>query len=334
MPHAHMNKWERLEASVRQEPTDRIPWALWRHFYERETTASGLARAMLDWQTRNDFDLLKVNPRAQYHAEAWGNRYRYSGQPDVKPALESAVVASPDDWHRIDMKPPSTPAFAEQLQALSEIRRGLRGEVPFVETVFCPISVAGYLAGGDVKLLQQHLREEPAAVHSALQAITETFVAFVHEVLNAGASGIFFATGAWATYDTLTDAEYEAFGRPYDLRVLAAAADARVNVLHVCRQNSMLRRLLDYPAHVINWAATEEGNPSLGDIADSVKERAVAGGLSDAALTGRNESLALKEMATAADQAGNRGLILAGNCSIPINSSQAVIDAIHRRLLQ
>jgi uroporphyrinogen decarboxylase len=329
-----MDKWERLEASVRHEPTDRIPWALWRHFYDRETTASDLARAMLDWQTRNDFDLLKVNPRAQYHAEAWGNRYRYSGLPDVKPALEYAVITSPSDWQNVDVRPPSTPAFDEQLQALSEIRRGLHGAVPFVETVFCPLSVAGYLASGDVDMLKRHLREHPSAVHGALEAITETFIGFVHEVLNAGASGIFFATGAWATYDTLTDAEYDAFGRPYDLRVLAAAAEARVNVVHVCRKNSMLRRLLDYPCSVLNWAATEEGNPSLGQIADVAADRAVAGGLSDRALTAADDGPALAEVASAEDQARNHGLILAGNCSIPINSSQTVIDSVHRRLLQ
>ncbi len=334
MSQGHMDKWERLEASVRQQPTDRIPWALWRHFYDRETSAADLARAMLDWQARNDFDLLKVNPRAQYHAEVWGNRYRYSGLPDVKPVLERAVVTSPGDWQNVEARSPGAPPFDEQLRALSEIRRGLRGAVPFVETVFCPICVAGYLTGTGTALLRQHLREHPTAVHGALEAITETFIAFVHEVLNAGASGIFFATGAWATYDTLTDAEYETFGRPYDLRVLAAAAEARVNVVHVCRKNSMVRRLVDYPCHILNWAATEEGNPSLGDLADTVRDRAVAGGLSNEALAAADDSLALEQVSTAAEQARNRGLILTGNCSIPISSSQAVIDSVHRRVLQ
>jgi uroporphyrinogen decarboxylase len=330
---AQMTKWERLEASVQQQPTDRVPWALWRHFYERETTAHDLARAMLDWQARHDFDLLKVNPRAQYHAEVWGARYRYSGAWDVKPVLESAVVREPGDWERVDVRPPTTPAFEEQLQALSAIGKGLHGSVPFVETVFCPLSVAGYLTGSDVEILREHLRAHPKVVHQALQAITETFIGFVQEVLNAGASGIFFATGSWATRDTITEEEYETFGRPYDLRVLKAATEARVNVLHVCRKNNMLRRLLDYPVQVLNWAATEEGNPGLGEIADAVTGRAVAGGLSNEALTSSNSARALREAAEAADQARNRGLILAGNCSIPITSSQETIDAIHRWLL-
>lgn len=329
---AQMSKWERLEASIQQQPADRVPWALWRHFYDRETSAADLAQVMLDWQTRNDFDLLKVNPRAQYHAEAWGCRFHYSGRPDVKPVAEHLVIQSVGDWQHIDVRPPTTPAFAEQLQALQLIGRGLRGAVPFVETVFCPLGVAGYLIGDELEL-RRHLREHPAVVHQALVAITASLVAFVHEVLNAGASGIFFATTAWATRDMLTEAEYAAFGRPYDLAVLKAASEARVNVLHVCRKNNMILHLLDYPVQILNWAATEEGNPSLGEVADTVTARAVAGGLSNDALAAPSEALALAQAARAADEARNRGLILAGNCSIPVQSSQQVIDAVHRWLL-
>ncbi|HEY8286736.1 MAG TPA: uroporphyrinogen decarboxylase family protein [Chloroflexota bacterium] len=329
---AEMSKWERLEAAVQQEPTDRVPWALWRHFYDRETTAADLARAMLDWQTRNDFDFLKVNPRAEYHAETWGCRYRYSGQPNLKPAVEELVVKSPEDWARIENRPPSVAPLEEQLRALSEIGRGLRGAVPFVETVFTPLCICTYLCG-DPLILRDHLRSDPKAVHGALRAITETFVGFTQEILNAGASGIFLATGSVGTRELLTDEEYATFGRPYDLAVLAAAKDARLNVLHVCRSHNMLRNLLDYPVHVLNWAVTEEGNPSLGEIADSVKARAVAGGLSNGALTAADESQALKEVAAAENQARDRGLIVTGNCSIPITSSQVVIDAVHRRIL-
>jgi uroporphyrinogen decarboxylase len=330
---AEMSKWERVEASIHQEPTDRIPWSLWRHFYDRETSAVDLARVMLEWQNRNDFDWLKVNPRAQYHAEVWGCRYIYSGQPTIKPVAERLVVRTPADWRRIEAQPPTAAPLEEQLQALSAIGRGLRGAVPFVETVFCPLGVAGYLIG-DEQALRRHLQEHPDDVHQALRAITETLIAFVQEVLNAGASGIFFATTAWATTDMLSEAEYDTFGRRYDLQVLAAAAEARLNVLHVCRKHNMLRQLLDYPVHVLNWATGEEGNPALGEIADTAKDRAVAGGLSNAALLAQDEAQALREAADAADQARNRGLILAGNCSIPVTSSQHTIDAVHRWILQ
>jgi uroporphyrinogen decarboxylase len=218
----------------------------------------------------------------------------------------------------------------EQLRAVSEIGRGLRGAVPFVETVFTPLTICGYLCG-DAQTLRTHLRDHPKEVHRALRAIAETFVPFVHELLNAGASGIFLATGATASRALLTEEEYAVFGRPYDLQVLAAA-DARLNVLHVCRGQNMLRALLDYPVHVFNWAVGEEGNPSLGEIADAAPNRAVAGGLSNRVLTAEDEQLAMNAIDSAVDQAGNRGLILTGDCSISLQSSQVVIDAVHRRI--
>lgn len=329
---ARMSKWERLEATVARESTDQLPWSLWRHFYARETSAEDLAQAMLDWQARNDFDLLKVNPRAQYHAEVWGARYRYP-QRDAAPVAENLPIQDVEGWARIGVQSATAPALEEQLRALTRIGKGLRGSTPFVETVFSPLSIAGYLVD-DVQILRRHLREEPRAVHHGLRAIAETFVGFVHEVLNTGASGIFFATTSWATHDMLTEEEYATFGRPYDLQVLAAAREARLNVLHVCRANNMLRQLLDYPVQVLNWAAPEKGNPSLGEMADELRGRAVAGGLSDEALAAPDERRVLREAAEAKDQAGNRGLILAGNCSISLNSSQKNIDAVRRWLLE
>ena len=77
-----------------------------------------------------------------------------------------------------------------------------------VPTVYSPLTVARKLAGDRVA---RDLREYPRLVHQALEAITETTLAFVKETLRAGAAGIFFAT-ACATHDFLSQAEYEAFG--------------------------------------------------------------------------------------------------------------------------
>lgn len=330
---ATMSKWERIQAAIHHQPTDRIPWSFWRHFYHKESSARDLAGAMLLWQETNDFDLLKVNPRAEYHAEIWGARYRPSGHPLEKPTPAFVPVHHVSDWRRIEALPPSAHALEEQLQALSLIRRGLGSAVPFVETVFSPLSVAGYLIE-DNHLLLRHMLEDPDALHQALRAIAETFASFVQEVLNSGASGVFFATTGWATYDLMTDELYDRFGRPYDLQVLAAAKEAQVNVLHVCRAHNMLRRVLDYPVHILNWAADAPGNDSLGEIADRVPDRAVAGGISNAALTASDPAMAIGEARVAAEQARDRGLLIAGNCSIPVGSSQRVIDGVREWLLR
>jgi uroporphyrinogen decarboxylase len=324
---AEMNRWERIGATIEGAPTDRVPYSLWRHFYDRETTAEDLAAVMLDWQRRHEFDLLKVNPRAQYHAEAWGARYHYSGQPHIKPQVVQVPVQAPEDWQKLDVVAPTDGPLGEQLRALQLIGRGLGGQTPFVETVFSPLGVAGYLAGDDATVIE-HLRRHPRLLHQGLGVITETLIGFVHEVLNAGASGIFFATTHWATYNALTDEEYDEFGRPYDLQVLRAADEARVNVLHVCQERNMLLRLLDYPAPILNWAAVSPTNPTLGEIAERVDGKAVMGGISNDALTASDPRRALEEAARALKDTAGRRWIMAGNCSIPTQSRDEVITAL------
>jgi len=324
---AEMSKWERIGATIAGEPTDRSPYSFWRHFYDRETSAEDLAAVMVEWQRRHDFDLLKVNPRAQYHSEAWGARYRYSGKPHVGHTTEWLPVRQAEDWQRLDVVAPTDGALGEQLRALQLIRRRLGGETPFVQTLFSPLGVAGYLIGDDTALLA-HLREQPRLLHQGLGAITQTLIPFVHEVLNAGADGLFFATTHWATYDRLTDAEYDEFGRPYDLQVLRAANQARLNVLHVCQDHNMLARLLDYPVQLINWAVGGEGNPTLPEIAERADGRALMGGVGNEALTAPDVQRALDEAAAARDAMGRRGWMLAGDCSIPTTAREETLASL------
>ena len=76
---AQMTRWERVGAALEGGELDRPPVSAWRHFYRRETTAHGLADAMLAFQREHGWDFMKVNPRASYHSEDWGVRLRFSG---------------------------------------------------------------------------------------------------------------------------------------------------------------------------------------------------------------------------------------------------------------
>ena len=60
-----MTHQERVTAALRSEEVDRPAVSMWRHFYGQETTAEGLAQAMLAFQRRYDWDFMKVNPRAR-----------------------------------------------------------------------------------------------------------------------------------------------------------------------------------------------------------------------------------------------------------------------------
>jgi len=320
-----MRKRERVQAALRGASVDRPPISFWRHFFEKETSAQGLAEAMLGFQRQYDWDFMKVNPRACYHAEPWGCRFQFSGQPYIEPKLVEPAVKTAEDWRKIKPLPPTAGALGEQLEALRLIKEELQGEVPFVETVFTPLSVAGRLVGSD-EVMVEHLRQSPERVHEALDAITITFAGFAKACLEVGADGLFFATTGWATYDRLTDEQYAEFGRPYDVRVLQAVESAPLNILHVCRSRNMLWKLVDYQAHAINWATTDPSNPTLGEVWQR-SHRAVIGGIDHVGTLRHDTPDAVKALVNAAVEQAGEGLFIGPGCSISPQTPEANLRA-------
>lgn len=321
-----MTPRQRLQATLRGEAVDRPAWSLWRHFYDTEATPEGLAGSMLGFQKTYQFDFMKVNPRASYHVEDWGVAIRYSGDPDKGPTIVEVPVKSAQDWRKIAPLAVDQGVLGEHLKALRLIRDGLGGQIPFIMTVFNPLSLAGDLVQSD-QVLIDHMREAPELVHQGLAAITETFVNYTRAILELGASGLFFATTSWASRDTLTPEQYQTFGRPYDLKVLDAAKGAEFNLLHVCANHNMLFDLGDYPVHAVNWASTSPTNPSIADAAARLKQTLVAG-ISREALTADSSNQALAEARQAREESSGKHWVLGPVCSIPTTSRPATIQAL------
>ncbi|MCH8995098.1 MAG: hypothetical protein IH959_09070 [Chloroflexi bacterium] len=329
-----MNKRERVLAAIRGDEVDRPPVSFWGHDFLREWSAEELAAAMLESVRTFDYDYLKVNPRATYYAEAWGCRYRSANDPARGPEVESWVLHQTADLEAVRSVDGASGPFGEQLEALRLIADGLQGEVPFVQTVFSPLSVLGRLAN-DRELVHGWMSEAPDALHAALAAVTETLSSYARSCLDAGADGIFFATTEWGTYDACTEEQYQAFGRAYDVPVLEAVAGAPMNVLHVCRPNNMLELLLDYPAAVVNWAVHAPGNPSLAQV-QAKTEKAVMGGVDERHTLLDGPPDAVREQVREARRAtGGRGFLLAAGCSVspqtPAEHLRAAVEAARER---
>ncbi|MBI2863066.1 MAG: uroporphyrinogen decarboxylase [Chloroflexi bacterium] len=325
-----MSRRERVFATLAGQDVDRPAWSLWRHFYDKENSAEDLAAVMLSFQRTNGFDFMKVNPRAQYHVEDWGVRWEYPGG-SRRPRLVETAIKKPEDWRRLKPLPPDAGALGEQLRALSLIKQGLKGEVPFVETIFNPISIAGDLVEDDAALVD-HLRHHPDALREGLEVITQTFAGFAQACLDLAVDGIFFATTTWATRNTLTEEEYATFGRPYDLRVLAAIQGARFNILHVCQSNNMLFQLADYPVPAVNWAATDLTNPTLAAAGLTLGAKTLIGGISGLSMTADSPDPALDEVRQARAQTPGLRWMLGPSCTIPPESRQANIEAVAREV--
>ncbi len=319
-----MNKRQRIDAALRNQPVDRPPVALWRHFYECEQSAEDLAGAMLAFHKKYDWDWMKVNPRASYHGEGWGLQTHYPS-PDSKPLVTRFPVQSASDFGKLRALSVSEGALGEQIEALERIGEALGGDTYFLETVFNPLSVAADLVG-DSHAFLQIMQQDPQALRDALEVITETFVLFARETLKTGADGLFFATTEWASKDLLNEEQWAEWARPYDLRVLAAVQDAPFNVLHVCKQNNLLFSLADYPVHAISWAVGSPGNPTLREVQLNT-DKTVIGGFKNETLRDTNPAHILSEARLAREQTGGRRWILGPACSIAVDTPEENVRA-------
>lgn len=271
---------ERLEIIFKGEKPDRFAVSFWRHFFHKEHYAEGTAEAMLDFQKRFDWDFMKINPRADYHIEGWGFKQEWSFNEFKKHKKTNFPIESLDDWKKIEPLKLTTPSLDEHLKVVSLIRKKTDKNLPLLMTVFTPLAIAGRMVE-DNRLLAEHIHNHPETIHLALEAITQTFEKFSEELRNAGADGLFFATTQWASSDLISWEEYQQFGVPYDLRVIRAAGDDAINLLHICSSNNFLQEIfaLDYPCKMYNWESDNPTNLPLDKGLDIIKNKSVVGGV-------------------------------------------------------
>ena len=327
MPSA-MTHRERVLAAIAGRDVDRPPASMWRHYFGEEQSADALAKAMLAHQRRFDWDFMKVNPRASYHAEPWGVKVRYSG--NRAPETGSWPVKTVKDWARIEPVRMTHPVFKEQLRALELIARGLKGQVPFLATVFTPVSIASRLTASEDTFMT-HLREHTGAVNAAIEAVTETFVAFSKTALDRGASGLFYATTSFATKDRMTVAEYRRLVRPWDLKLLKALPEHEFTLLHICRDNNMLAEFAGYPVGAVNWDAHGKGNASLSEGRALMKGKTAVGGIPrDQKLLEASPAQMYGQVQGLAAAMGKRGWMLGTGCTYTPDAPIGNADSVRR----
>jgi uroporphyrinogen decarboxylase len=317
-----MTKRERLEATVAGQPVDRVAVALWRHWPGDDQRAEDLARSTLDFQRTFDFDFIKVTPSSNYCLAGWGAESRWVGNQEGTREWGQRVVQGPEDWTRLQVLDPTSGLLDEVHRTLTIIGDEVGEEVPFIQTIFNPLAQARNLAG---ERLLYDLRQHPEALKAGLETITETTLRFIEAARETGIAGIFLAL-QHATYDLLTEAEYQEFGRPYDLRILEAAEGLWFNLLHLHGVNVMFDLVADYPVQAINWH-DQETPPSLGEAMDRFPG-ALVGGLRqwETMLRGTPDWVRAEAQAAIEATEGRR-LIVGTGCVTPITSPLGNIRA-------
>lgn len=331
-----MTHRERIEALLAGERPDRMPVSFWRHFYDQESSADDLARAMLNFQKRFDWDLMKINPRASYHLEDWGNQYTYTGNPEDKPRHDAYAVNTAADWDKIQvLNPEQAPVLAEHIDAVEKIVNGSTDDLPIVMTVFNPISIAGDLVETDQFLVDQ-IHQNPEAVKMALNNITLTFIEYCKRILAKGVDGIFFATTQWASTNLLTEDEYKIFGRAYDMMLLEEIIPhTKINVLHVCSSNNMLGFFNDYPFKLINWDINNATNANAEQGAEILKNKVIVGGVDRKGLLQTGSKMELEAMVEHYFNFAKKNPFMLGpDCSVPVTTPDEHLEIIKTKIEQ
>lgn len=320
-----MDKRERLEAIFAGERVDRPAVALWRHWPVDDLSGPELARATLSFQQTYDFDFIKVTPNSNFCVAGYGASTTWVGNEEGTYIWGPRVIRTAEDWTRLPPLDPTDGLQGEVLAANQQIGAAVGKDVPFIQTIFNPLSQAKNLAG---ERLLADLRQHPEAVKEGLATITESILRFIDKLKATGAAGVFLAV-QHAGYDLLTEEEYRTFCRPLDLQILAATEGMWFNLVHLHGQNVMFDMVADYPAQVINWHDTETP-PSLSD-GLARTHMALCGGLRqwDTMLRG-TPARVMEEAAVAIAATDGRRFILGTGCVTPITAPTGNLVAARR----
>ena len=129
-----------------------------------------------------------------------------------------------------------------------------------------------------------------------------------------------------------TEEEYAEFGEPYDRRFLESLGPRSIfTIIHGHGDRLMFDRLARLPGHVWNWDDRGSG-PSLAE-GRAALSGALAGGLDQwKTLRDGTPEQAVAQTDDALAQTEGRGLILAAGCVLPMETPDANVAAVIRRL--
>lgn len=323
-----LSKRERLEKTIAGETTDRTPVALWRHWPGDDQRPMDLVQACLDFQNRWDFDFIKITPASSYCLIDYGVQDKWEGNIEGTRNYTRRAVETSLDWTKLRRLDPLKGSLGQQVQTVELMGNALKGDVPFLQTIFSPLSQARNLAGEATML--EHMRTSPERFKEGLEIITENILRFLDTLRKTKMAGIFYAI-LNATHAKLSRAEYEEFGRPYDLQILNALQPHWwCNMVHLHGSLPMMDVVGDYPVQAMNWH-DQETSPDLASGKTQFRG-AVCGGLGRWDVY-QQTPLMVREQARQAMQATeNKRLILSTGCVImtntPISNIRAVRESV------
>lgn len=305
-----MTRKERILAAIQKKDVDRPPFSIWYHIPHVDQDPVQLAEAQIQIARNYDMDFIKMMPYGNYSAHDFGLSCTFYCTK-TQPVMERKfAIQDVKEWREIEPLPGCFGAHGKQLLLARQLQKQLKGEeLPYVQTIFSPLTTAKKLAGARVF---EDMRSHPEDVHLALKAITETTIDFVKANIEAGVAGFFFATQC-ANTDWVTEAEYDEFGAAYDLQVIEAYKDITYfNIAHIHGDNTMFQKIAEYPVNCLNWH-DRWTSPGM-DEARKLSDKCFLGGINEKWLSTANHEEISGHVKEAVQNAGRKGLMITPGC--------------------
>src|ERR1700742_360013 len=296
---------ERVDKALRGQKVDRPPYTFYRHY--GRPTAQLEAQDHLDFHRAYKTDIVKVM-----------NDFEYP-------------KSTTDKWY--ELKPIDSP-YPDQLETLRRVRDGLNGDAYFIDTLYGPYMTAMILfqsqpqfanqkksdetQDAQIKSLHEFQQKNPAAWHTAMDAITQSTINHIHHAKEIGASGalvsVFNAESKFGSVD-----DYKKFTRPYDKRVFDALAGTKLTVLHLhFLERPYLDQFTDFNAPVLQYSVKVSGIP-ISEVRQKYSQP-ILGGVDEIDFRKLTKQEMRKQWITARSQAAPK-YIAAPGCSIPNDST-------------
>ncbi len=321
-----MTKIENLKNVLAGKKVEQIPYSFWHHFPEIDLIPEELAKKTIEFYRDYDLDFIKLMSNGMYSVEGYGALANYAKIPKGgKAEIVQSPISSYEELNQLAELTVDSPVFARELKSLELVFAEVGKEVPIIFTIFSPLTTLKKLLGSQFETYILAADSQP--IFHALETITKATQKLTDEAISRGAAGIFFATQL-GSFDHFTTEQYEIFGKPYDLRVLASAERGWFNVVHVHGKNIFFDLFKDYPTQVFNWHSTE----TLPTISEAIhlSGKTIAAGLSEDTIQKGNLNAIRNQIYEAIQASQGKKIILTTGCGISLPVKKEYLNAVRK----
>lgn len=320
-----LSKRERLEATIAGGAVDRLPVALWRAWPGDDQRATDMLNALLYFQQQWDWDFINIVYSPTALLGDYGALDTWQGDVHGFRTVTTQPIRRSLDWTELPVIDPHRGQHGQQVAMVQAMKEAVKGPLPFLLTVYGPLTQAMYLT--DENLLLKHMRTAPERLKTGLNILAGNTLRLLDTLQSEGLAGICYVAHH-ADFTRFSEAEVLAFGKSYDLQILDALPTSWwMNILSVQAQLPMLNVMLDYPVQVLHWQGERDDDFDLA----AMKTRfggALCGGIAArAALYVGTPRLVREQARHAIELTNNRRLILSAGEPIFIGTAQSTIRA-------